>query len=126
MGNLVQYRSILFSRIVRDVLKLDIVLVYFTEKQHLLAATKLPEDNDSLFFQKAEQRQNPASAVRMFPQREVEPRATFEDSRSVGEFPEAPLSVVGPHPGMADATERHALHHHMHANLIDAATAVLN
>ena len=43
-------RSILFSRIVRDVLDLDVVLVYFTEKQHLLAATKIPEDNETEWF----------------------------------------------------------------------------
>lgn len=43
-------RSILFSRIVRDILELDIILVYFPEKQHLLAATKLPEDNETGWF----------------------------------------------------------------------------
>lgn len=43
-------RSILFSRIVRDVLKLDVILVYFEEKQHLLAATKIPEYNETGWF----------------------------------------------------------------------------
>lgn len=43
----------------------------------------------------------------------------------MGEFPEAPFSVIGAHTGMPRPAKRHALHHHMNTNLIDASASVL-
>ena len=61
----------------------------------------------------------------MFPQREVEAGEAAEDGLGVGEFAEAPFAVVGAHAGVAGAVEGNALHHHVDADLVDAATTVL-
>ena len=65
------------------------------------------------------------SGVGMLPEGEVEAGPADEHGGGVGEFPEAPFAVVGAHAGVAGAVEGHALHHHVQADLVDAAAAVL-
>ena len=61
----------------------------------------------------------------MLAQREVEASEAAEDGLGVGEFAEAPLAVIGAHAGVAGAVEGNALHHHVDADFVDAAAAVL-
>ena len=65
------------------------------------------------------------AAVGVLPQRQVEYCAAPQDGLGVGEFTEAPFAVVGAHAGVAGAVEGNALYHHVEADLVDAAAAVL-